>query len=245
MATINELGNIRARCPGCDGALASFTWQHGGNSLSYVFKEHLSRTETGTRREFRLFECGGCGNGAFAVLNVRGGDFPYPLRGSVRLIDFYPEAAERLVLPDGVPAGLKAEFDEGEVCLENNCLRAAAALFRSVVDKTLRANGYKLKPGTNLEQQINLAADDGVITAARRRRVHDEIRTLGNDVLHEEWREVSQGEVESAREYARHLLNDFYDDRETVLALLREKMRVPDEDKPQAGEDKPAKPAND
>ena len=37
-------------------------------------------------------------------------------------------------------------------------------MFRSVLDKTLRDNGYKTKRGTNLQQQIDSAADDGTIT---------------------------------------------------------------------------------
>lgn len=105
-------------------------------------------------------------------------------------------------------------------------------MFRSVLDKTLRANGYKLKKGTPLEQQIDLAAEDGVITASRRKRAHDEIRTLGNDVLHDEWRKVSTEEVKTAKDYAARLLHDFYDDRETVLSVLRVKGRVSDDDKP-------------
>ncbi|MCY0856449.1 DUF4145 domain-containing protein [Cupriavidus sp. D39] len=153
-------------------------------------------------------------------------------RGYVDLVDFYPEAENRSTLPEGVPTGIVKEFREGEECAEAGCYRAAAALFRSVLDKTLRANGYKLKKGTPLEQQIDLAASDGVITAARRKRAHDEIRTLGNYVLHEEWREVSKAEVETARQYAAHLLHDFYDDRETVLTVLRSKQRVADDDQP-------------
>jgi len=34
-----------------------------------------------------------------------------------------------------------------------------------------------------------------------------------------------------AKEYAAYLLHDFYDDRETVLALLREKNRIAEEDR--------------
>ncbi|WP_346347213.1 DUF4145 domain-containing protein [Burkholderia cenocepacia] len=100
-------------------------------------------------------------------------------------------------------------------------------MFRSVLDKALRASGYKIKKGTPLDQQIDLAAADGVITAARRRRAHEEIRTLGNYVLHEPWRVVSINEVNTAREYAARLLHDLYDDRETVLSVLKEKGRIP------------------
>jgi hypothetical protein len=105
-------------------------------------------------------------------------------------------------------------------------------MFRSVLDKTLRANGYKVRNGTTLEQQIDMAGDDGVITAARKRRAHEEIRVLGNDVLHDEWHEIAIEDVEAARHYSQRVLEDFYDDRESVLKLLREVGRVPDEDKP-------------
>ncbi|ANH72229.1 hypothetical protein ACS15_1460 [Ralstonia insidiosa] len=54
---------------------------------------------------------------------------------------------------------------------------------------------------------------------------------LGNDVLHEEWREIPEVDVEAARQYAQRILEDFYDDRESVLALVRSKGRVPDEDR--------------
>jgi hypothetical protein len=105
-------------------------------------------------------------------------------------------------------------------------------MFRSVLDKTLRANGYKVKNGTTLEQQIDMAAADGVITPARSRRAHEEIRVLGNDVLHDEWHEIAVEDVEAARHYAQRVLEDFYDDRNSVLTQLRSAGRVPDEDKP-------------
>jgi hypothetical protein len=107
-------------------------------------------------------------------------------------------------------------------------------MFRSVLDKTLRANGYKLKGGTNLEQQIDLAGGDGIITEARRRRAHDEVRVLGNDVLHDEWREIAPEDVDAAHHYVQRILEDFYDDRPSTLTVLRAKGRVPDEDKPAA-----------
>jgi hypothetical protein len=48
------------------------------------------------------------------------------------------------------------------------------------------ANGYVNGP---LRDRIDEAAADGTITAARSRRAHEDIRVLGNDVLHEDWRE--------------------------------------------------------
>jgi len=104
-------------------------------------------------------------------------------------------------------------------------------MFRSVLDKTMRANGYKTKDAKNLRDQIDEAAADGVITPARQRRAHDEVRVLGNDVLHDDWHSVSLEDVEAAHHYVQRILEDFYDDRESVLKQLRRAKRVPDEDK--------------
>jgi hypothetical protein len=65
-----------------------------------------------------------------------------------------------------------------------------------------------------------------VITEARRRRAHEDIRVLGNDVLHDDWREVRAEEVEAAHGYAQRILEDFYDDRPTVEATLRNKGKL-------------------
>lgn len=146
------------------------------------------------------------------------------------LLDFYPEAKERLALPAQVPKGIQAEFREAERCIEHQCFRAGAALFRSVLDKTMRANGYKTKQIRNLQAQIDEAAEDGVITAARQRRAHEEVRVLGNDVLHDDWHEIPSEDVEAAHHYVQRILEDFYDDRESVLKLLRAAERVPAED---------------
>lgn len=175
---------------------------------------------------YRLLRCLGCGAGALATHVTKRGSAEPPA-----LMDFYPESNGNLELPSNVPVGITKEFREGERCLAAGCFRAAAGMFRSVLDKTLRANGYKEKRGTNLEQQIDAAAADGTITASRQRRAHDEIRVLGNDVLHEEWREIPETDVEAARQYAQRILEDFYDDRDSVLTLLRSKGRVPDEDR--------------
>lgn len=224
MATMNEHGHVIANCPTCSGALTSFLI---GDPQRGPYGQIYRQIDSRQTEIYRLARCTGCGAGALITLlatNANG--------SKSELTDFYPEAEVRQVLPDAVPEGIVKEFREGEECAEAGCYRAAAALFRSVLDKTLRANGYKLKKGTPLEQQIDLAAEDGVITASRRKRAHDEIRTLGNYVLHEEWRQVTPSEVKIAKEYAAYLLHDFYDDRETVLALLREKNRVADEDRP-------------
>ncbi|WP_316872040.1 DUF4145 domain-containing protein [Ralstonia mannitolilytica] len=216
-------GNIRARCTTCDGALSMFVDATPDGHQIGLLRRQVSPTLVET---YRLLRCLGCGAGAIAAHVEQRGSVQMPV-----LMDFYPESKGSLNLPPDVPTGITKEFREGERCLASGCYRAAAGMFRSVLDKTLRANGYKEKRGTNLEQQIDAAAADGAITASRQRKAHDEIRVLGNDVLHEKWREIPEADVEAARQYAQRILEDFYDDRESVLALLRSKGRVPDEDR--------------
>lgn len=231
MATINDEGNIRARCPGCGSALSTYEWRASASGqYGAITKNVRHRAWTSAHLDFRLFRCAGCGRGGLGAVVYGGGQYP----GSYReLHEFQPEVRDRLALPNGVPNGIAIEFREGESCLDASCFRAAAGMFRSVLDKTLRANGYKERKGTNLEQQIDAAADDGVITQSRKRRAHDEIRVLGNDVLHDEWHEIPVEDVEAARHYTQRVLEDFYDDRDSVLALLRAVGRVADEDRVQ------------
>lgn len=227
MAEINEEGSILARCPGCRGALSTYEWKTATQQFGAVTVPYKHHSWGDAKLDFRLFRCAGCGRGGLGAI-AYASQYPGKYR---ELRNFYPEVRDRLSVPDAVPKGIQMEFREGEACLDAGAIRAAAGMFRSVLDKTLRANGYKEKKGTNLEQQIDAAAEDGVITQSRRRRAHDEIRVLGNDVLHDEWHEIPVTDVEAARHYAQRILEDFYDDRPSVLSLLRASGRVPDEDK--------------
>jgi hypothetical protein len=233
MAKINEQGNITARCLGCDGALSLYEFQQAGQGLGVVCKtlrEWHGWQETTYPVQFRLFRCVGCGAGGFGVIRMDSSRYP---EGIKELLDFRHEAPAPLTLPKGVPQGIVNEFREAERCLANHTHRAAAAMFRSVLDKTLRANGYKTKR-ERLQEQIDEAAADGVITSSRQKKAHEEIRVLGNDVLHDEWHPISEDDVEAAHHYTQRILEDFYDDREAVLKLLRSKQRVPEEDLPSA-----------
>ncbi len=235
MATIKENGQLIAHCPTCDGALSSYLT--GDNRLG-EYGQIFRPVDDYSAQVYRLVRCSNCGSGAFATF------LSHQNEPAMELLDFYPEAAEtQQPLPRDVPEGIVREFREGESCANAGCYRAAAAMFRSVLDKALRASGYKIKKGTPLDQQIDLAAADGVITAARKKRAHEEIRTLGNYVLHEPWRVVSQNEVNTAREYAARLLHDLYDDRETVLSVLKEKGRIPEEAMPDIDSDDEKAPA--
>jgi len=143
-------------------------------------------------------------------------------------MDFYPFPIETHPLPQDVPEEIEKEFREAELCSAFNANRAAAALFRSALEKTLKANGY-VKQGNqlrDLQSKIDEAGKDGVITEARRNRAHDDIRTLGNDVLHDDWREVTNEEVDAAHLYTQRIIEDFYDNRQEVENVLRTKGRI-------------------
>jgi Domain of unknown function (DUF4145) len=137
---------------------------------------------------------------------------------------FYPACTELAALPTDVPPDIVAEYREAELCASVGAYRAGSALLRSVLEKTLQANGYKTG---SLASRINDAAKDGVITAARRQRAHDDIRVLGNDVLHDPWREVKEPEYSDAHHYSQRILEDFYDHRAEVLVTLKAAGRVP------------------
>ncbi len=134
-----------------------------------------------------------------------------------------PRTIDSLSLPSAVPDGIKREFQEAELCASVEAWRGGSALLRSTLEKTLSANGYK--KGT-LAERIDEAAADGAITAARSKRAHDDIRVLGNDILHDDWRAVTEDEFDQAHHYAQRILEDFYDDRPSVEALLIAKGRL-------------------
>jgi hypothetical protein len=230
MASINKLGNITARCPGCDGALSTFEYAPEGHELGRVIITVSERHDT-IPIQFRLFRCAGCGIGGLGRIKMMNLNRGYP-KGIWELLHFTPEVKERLQLPKAVPRGIVREFREAEVCAESGCYRASAAMFRSVLDKTLRANGYKTKELRDLKLQIDAAANDGVITKARQRRAHEEVRVFGNDVLHDEWHAIKEEDVEPAHLYTQRILEDLYDDRESVLAQLKSAGREADELKP-------------
>ena len=135
-----------------------------------------------------------------------------------------------VVVPAAVPAEIQAEFREAELCAAFKANRAASALYRSVLEKVLKANGYTKGNDPSLrdlQKRIDAAAADGVITDARRKRAHEDIRSLGNDVLHDDWREVTDDEVGNAHRYTQRILEDLYDDRGTVEAILIAKNKLP------------------
>lgn len=138
-------------------------------------------------------------------------------------MEFWPTVTVHARVPTDVPVDINAELREAEQCIGVGALRGAAALLRSTLEKVLKANGYGQ---ATLLSKIEEASKDGVLTEARMNRANDLVRVLGNDVLHEQWREVKMEEVSSAHHYVVRVLEDFYDDRPTVEALLIQKGRL-------------------
>ena len=206
--------SIVSTCPDCDGALCNFEFQSGSVIRNGA---HTYKNARFQRILYLVARCGGCGRGGLAVVHDNG-----MVRDGI-LETFYPATLDRAPLPATVPEGVRNEYREAELCASVGAFRAGSALLRSVLEKTLEANGYA--KGT-LQARIDEAAKDGVITAARRERAHQEVRVLGNDVLHDTWREVPDEEYLDAHHYVQRILEDFYDQRQEVETLLRNAGRL-------------------
>jgi hypothetical protein len=227
MADVNNKGNVIARCPGCDGGKSTFEWKVGESEYGAITeKDKRDPHWHYVNWDYRLFRCAGCGRGGLGLVVYHNTVGPNTYPGDMQKLKwFFPDAMARMKLPNETPEGIKKEFREAECCLEQNCLRAAAGLFRSVLEKVLRANGYANEDGT-LKKRIDLAAKHGIITESRRRKAHHEVRVLGNNILHDKWHEIPAEDVFAARHYAQRVVEDFYDDRESVLKLLSEADRI-------------------
>ena len=216
------VGNVRANCPDCGGAVTSyeFTSQTTGE-LGSVVRPAVRQGQQGrpVSLVYHLHRCASCGRGGLATVAVDHG-VGY-MQGDLE--EFFPGTIDALAIPEKVPVGVRSEFTEAELCASVGAWRAGSALLRSTLEKTLRANGYGKG---SLADRIDQAAADGTITAARSKRAHEDIRVLGNDVMHDDWREVTEEEFDEAHRYAQRILEDFYDDRPTVEALLIAKGRM-------------------
>lgn len=218
MKAVYKSGTVTARCPGCDGEQASFVSQnqHSPDSTITVQCEQSSNGQQYTRIHYMLLRCSRCGRGALATIH----DF---MGVTEDLAEFFPVSVDKARLPAAVPQEILSEFREAELCAAHGAWRASSAMLRSVLEKTLKLNGYLKR---NLKENIDEAAKDGVITIARMNRAHQEVRVLGNDILHDAWRVVSTEEYELSHHYSQRILEDFYDNRSDVEAILRAKHRI-------------------
>jgi hypothetical protein len=218
--------NVLARCPDCDAITSFDTRGHSDTTLGAVLinERHGYSGTVYNRILWQFFRCNVCSRGAVAKLHDNGSS------QTAVLETFLPQAIEKALLPTTVPPDIANEFRESELDASYGAYRSASAMLRSVLEKTLKKNGYdeveikdkqgNIRKSKRLIDRIDAAAEDGVITETRQKRAHENIRVLGNDVLHDDWREVIQGEFEEAHKYAQRLLEDFYDDRPTVESRL-------------------------
>lgn len=224
MAPLFQNNNVIAQCPNCNGSLTTFERVVHGKPLGDVVvdKMHQHNGRTFQRIIWTLMRCASCGYGGMAEIHADND----PKTG--QLGAFYPLAAKTQKLPNSVPDDIKKEYREAEKCFSFQAYRAASALVRSVLEKVLKLNGYNNK-GNGLERKIELAGEEGIISAALSKRAHDKIKILGDDVLHEDWRDVTPTEVEESLNYALRILEAFYDDRETTVSILKSKKRLKNE----------------
>ena len=130
--------NVRARCPDCNGALTTFEMKYDGRELGSVAVDggHEFNETHYSRVVYTLMRCAGCGRGGLAKVHCKDSF------AQGELESFFPISIEHLNVPDDVPEDIKAEFREAELCASHGATRAASALLRSTLEKTLKANGY-------------------------------------------------------------------------------------------------------
>ena len=123
--------SVSAHCPTCN-AITSFDQKH----VAMVQRPHTYAGQTFQRVLYILSQCARCERGGIAVVPDNGN------RQNATLEAFFPVSVDALPLPSEVPNDLVAEFREAEFCAAFKANRGASALFRSVLEKTLKANGY-------------------------------------------------------------------------------------------------------
>jgi hypothetical protein len=210
--------DISALCPICEDTTVFEITAHSERR-----GPHYIGSTAYTRQLYVFGVCKACQSGSLAIVSDRGS------RDYAVITQFFPIEFDVVPIPSAVPPDVVAEFREAENCAMLGFNRAASALFRSALEKTLKANGYAKDRDTKLTdlyKRIEAAAADGVITEARRKKAHEDVRALGNDVLHDEWRVVSNEEVEDAHKYTQRIIEDLYDDRPTVEGMLIAKGRI-------------------
>lgn len=212
-------GNVSSCCPDCGGARSTFESRDASRDYGIVIRNghHSYQGVAYIRTLYVLTRCAGCGRGGLATLHDTGNVHDGILE------EFFPLSMDHAPIPVGLPPGIESEFREAERCASFGAWRAASALFRSTLEKTLKENGYT---SGNLASKIDAACKDGIITEGRKKKAHDEVRVLGNDVLHDAWQPVSADDVAASRHYAQRILEDFYDDRASAEATLRAKGRL-------------------
>jgi hypothetical protein len=213
-----ENGLIKCICPDCN-AIANFDYKSSSREFGYISidKQHQYNGQNFSRIVYNLFSCTGCGRGGIAKIHCNNS----VLIGEVE--DFYPVGIDKAKVPSSTPKEILVELHEAELCASVQAWRAGSAMLRSVLEKLLTLNGYSEK---RLVDKIDAANKDGIITDSRTQKAHNEIRVLGNDILHDEWKAVTEEDFTVAYHYCQRIIEDFYDDRNTVENILKTKSKI-------------------
>jgi hypothetical protein len=123
--------SVSAYCPSCE-VVTHFK----AFSQVLVTGAHPFAGSTYARVLYSTLQCSNCNRAALATVPDNGNI------ATAMLESFFPISGEAATLPAGVPPEIKAEFREAESCAAFGANRAASARFRSVLEKTLKLNGY-------------------------------------------------------------------------------------------------------
>jgi hypothetical protein len=223
-------GSATAQCPTCKGVTLFHhkdkSHEFGSIDRAITDPEWLAAEEEKSRRDENyqrrgrevsyLVKCAGCGRAGLAV--VYGGARPAE---DGELHDFWPRVFRQMIVPSDVPASVRREFREAEMCASVKAYRGGVTLLRSTLEKALTDSGYS----GLLHSMIDDAFTDGLISESRKNQADDRLRGLQNDIVHDAWFDVSPADFEDARTYTVWILNDLYEDRPTVEAQLKAKNR--------------------
>lgn len=213
-----ENGVITCICPDCN-AISNFLYKDSTKEFGcfIIDKIHMYNTRNYSRIIYFLYKCSGCGRGGIAKVHCDN----QPFVGAIE--EFYPIGIEKTKIPNSVPTEIVEELHEAELCSTVKAWRAGSALIRSVLEKVFIVNGYNEK---DLFNKIEASKKDGIITDSRAKKAHEDIRVLGNDILHDKWRAVDPEEFYLALHYCQRIIEDFYDDRNTVESILKGVSRI-------------------
>lgn len=227
-------GGYRAYCPTCKTLTLFRSTDNRGNGYSSFSRDLKDPVKKKINDQDAIYnrvistscECTGCRRGGMA-------ESYHSSKNQSELIDFYPYELKHKELPESLPREIRKEFKEAEICYGHKAYRASSAMARSTLEKVLKLSGYEdVDDNTGydrmgLKKKIEEATSDHILTKAREKQVHDDIKVLGDEVVHRPWREISKEEVESSLKYVLWIIHDLYDDRSTVEAELQRLGRLP------------------
>lgn len=206
---LNE-NSVNGYCGNCEQT-STFEFNTGGNRLNHLSIALDDPFQPFSSKIYQFCKCVNCGAGGLAFGHGRDSRI-------IALKDFFPTSYNFYPIPKDVPKGIGEEFREAERCSGIQAWRAGAAMLRSTLEKTLRDHGYT---EWALSENLKNVGDDGVIPIPLREKAKTIVKFLGDNVMHKEWRAVTEDEFEEAHHYTQRILEAFYDDTEEVKKVIK------------------------